>query len=185
VQILFASGFSPHLGLRYASDMTDAEWAMVEPFMPAVKRLGRPRLLPSRARFRFTSQRHSSSIPIRRGNQMRCSTSLQGYSSAPRPRFTLMPCRARRVRRQRQCHLYFARRVLFLLLRRQRLSDMPENTRYRCSPALLDTARVSQHTENTQFIFEPVSQANASRVSSPSGCSFAEAGRQTGPRWLA
>ena len=23
-------------GLRYASDMTDAEWAMVEPFMPAV-----------------------------------------------------------------------------------------------------------------------------------------------------
>jgi transposase len=30
-------------GLRYASDMTDAEWAMVEPFMPAVKRLGRPR----------------------------------------------------------------------------------------------------------------------------------------------
>ena len=30
-------------GLRYASDMTDAEWAMVEPFMPAVKRSGRPR----------------------------------------------------------------------------------------------------------------------------------------------
>jgi transposase len=30
-------------GLRYASDMTDAEWAMVEPFMPAVKWLGRPR----------------------------------------------------------------------------------------------------------------------------------------------
>jgi hypothetical protein len=30
-------------GLRYASDMTDAEWAMVEPFMPAVKRLGRNR----------------------------------------------------------------------------------------------------------------------------------------------
>ena len=30
-------------GLRYASDMTDAEWAMVEPFMPEVKRLGRPR----------------------------------------------------------------------------------------------------------------------------------------------
>lgn len=30
-------------GLRYASDMTDAEGAMVEPFMPAVKRLGRPR----------------------------------------------------------------------------------------------------------------------------------------------
>jgi hypothetical protein len=30
-------------GLRYASDMTDAERAMVEPFMPAIKRLGRPR----------------------------------------------------------------------------------------------------------------------------------------------
>src|SRR5690242_19051368 len=30
-------------GLRYASDMTDAEWAMGEPLMPAAKRLGRPR----------------------------------------------------------------------------------------------------------------------------------------------
>src|SRR5258708_9773610 len=30
-------------GQRYASDLTDAEWALVEPHMPAVKRLGRPR----------------------------------------------------------------------------------------------------------------------------------------------
>jgi DNA invertase Pin-like site-specific DNA recombinase len=36
-------------GLRYASDMTDAEWAMVEPFMPAVKRLGRPRKVDVRS----------------------------------------------------------------------------------------------------------------------------------------
>jgi transposase len=36
-----------HEGLRYASDMTDAEWAMVEPFMPAVKRLGRPGCSPA------------------------------------------------------------------------------------------------------------------------------------------
>lgn len=28
---------------RYASDMTDAEWALVAPFMPAPSRLGRPR----------------------------------------------------------------------------------------------------------------------------------------------
>jgi transposase len=28
---------------RYASDLTDAEWALIEPHMPAVKRLGRPR----------------------------------------------------------------------------------------------------------------------------------------------
>ena len=30
-------------GRRYASDLTDAEWAMIEPHMPAVKHLGRPR----------------------------------------------------------------------------------------------------------------------------------------------
>ena len=29
--------------LRYASDMTDAEWALIEPYLPAAKRLGRPR----------------------------------------------------------------------------------------------------------------------------------------------
>jgi transposase len=28
---------------RYASDLTDAEWALIAPHMPAVKRLGRPR----------------------------------------------------------------------------------------------------------------------------------------------
>ena len=30
-------------GQRYASDLTDQEWALIEPHMPAVKRLGRPR----------------------------------------------------------------------------------------------------------------------------------------------
>jgi transposase len=30
-------------GQRYASDLTDAQWALIEPHMPAVKRLGRPR----------------------------------------------------------------------------------------------------------------------------------------------
>ena len=30
-------------GQRYASDLTNAEWALIEPHMPAVKRLGRPR----------------------------------------------------------------------------------------------------------------------------------------------
>ena len=30
-------------GRRYASDLTDAEWALIEPHMPAAKRLGRPR----------------------------------------------------------------------------------------------------------------------------------------------
>lgn len=30
-------------GRRYASDMTDAEWALIAPFMPARKRTGRPR----------------------------------------------------------------------------------------------------------------------------------------------
>ena len=30
-------------GLGYASDLTDAEWALLEPHMPAARRLGRPR----------------------------------------------------------------------------------------------------------------------------------------------
>jgi putative transposase len=30
-------------GLRYASDMTDAEWTLIEPWMPAPSRRGRPR----------------------------------------------------------------------------------------------------------------------------------------------
>jgi len=34
--------------LRYASDMTDAEWALIEPHLPAAKRLGRPRCEPLR-----------------------------------------------------------------------------------------------------------------------------------------
>jgi len=28
---------------RYASDLTDAEWSIIEPLMPAARRLGRPR----------------------------------------------------------------------------------------------------------------------------------------------
>ncbi|WP_404295336.1 IS5 family transposase (plasmid) [Microvirga sp. RSM25] len=31
-------------GLRYASNLTDAEWALIEPFMPAARRIGRPRM---------------------------------------------------------------------------------------------------------------------------------------------
>ena len=34
--------------LRYASDMTDAEWALIEPHLPAAKPLGRPRCVPLR-----------------------------------------------------------------------------------------------------------------------------------------
>jgi transposase len=35
--------------LRYASDMTDAEWALIAPHLPAAKRLGRPRCVALRA----------------------------------------------------------------------------------------------------------------------------------------
>ncbi|MGA7262229.1 MAG: IS5/IS1182 family transposase, partial [Stellaceae bacterium] len=34
---------------RYASDLTDAEWALIEPHLPAAKRLGRPRATELRA----------------------------------------------------------------------------------------------------------------------------------------
>lgn len=36
-------------GLRYASDMTDAEWLLVEPFMPKAKPIGRPREIDLRS----------------------------------------------------------------------------------------------------------------------------------------
>jgi transposase len=36
-------------GQRYASDLTDAEWALIEPHMPAAKGLGRPRETELRA----------------------------------------------------------------------------------------------------------------------------------------
>lgn len=36
-------------GLRYASDLTDAEWALIAPLLPAPRRLGRPRTADLRA----------------------------------------------------------------------------------------------------------------------------------------
>ena len=38
-------------GGRYASDATDAEWALVVPLMPSVRRVGRPRTTDLRAVF--------------------------------------------------------------------------------------------------------------------------------------
>ncbi len=35
-------------GLRYASDLTDAEWAVIAPHMPAPRQPGRPRRTPLR-----------------------------------------------------------------------------------------------------------------------------------------
>ncbi len=35
-------------GLRYASDLTDAEWALIEPFMPMPPHRGRPRTVALR-----------------------------------------------------------------------------------------------------------------------------------------
>jgi len=36
-------------GQRYASDVTDAEWVLIRPFMPAKSRTGRPRRTKMRA----------------------------------------------------------------------------------------------------------------------------------------
>jgi transposase len=36
-------------GLRYASDVTEAEWALISPHLPAAKPLGRPRETDFRA----------------------------------------------------------------------------------------------------------------------------------------
>lgn len=35
-------------GLRYSSDLTDAEWSVIEPLLPAAPRLGRPRTVNAR-----------------------------------------------------------------------------------------------------------------------------------------
>ncbi len=35
-------------GLRYETDLTDAEWALIEPFMPKPNQRGRPRAWPLR-----------------------------------------------------------------------------------------------------------------------------------------
>jgi hypothetical protein len=35
--------------LRYASDLTDDEWALIEPFMPGANKIGRPRTTDLRA----------------------------------------------------------------------------------------------------------------------------------------
>src|SRR5882724_10857939 len=35
-------------GLRYASDMTDGEWMLVEPFLPGASPIGRPRIVELR-----------------------------------------------------------------------------------------------------------------------------------------
>lgn len=35
--------------MRYASDLTEAEWSLIEPFMPKVNRIGRPREADLRA----------------------------------------------------------------------------------------------------------------------------------------
>jgi len=52
-------------GLRYASDLTDAEWALVAPFMPAPKRLGRPRRTALRAVVNAILYLASGGIPWR------------------------------------------------------------------------------------------------------------------------
>jgi transposase len=36
-------------GLRYASDLTDEEWALIEPHLPSALRRGRPRVTALRA----------------------------------------------------------------------------------------------------------------------------------------
>jgi hypothetical protein len=56
------------------------------------------------------SQRHSSSIPIRQGNQNALLNHTAKIQFGPSPCLALMPRRAHRVRRQQECHLYFARR---------------------------------------------------------------------------
>jgi hypothetical protein len=50
-------------GLRYASDMTDAEWAVIVRQLPPRRRLGRPRTVDLRNVWRDTGRWQGSSRP--------------------------------------------------------------------------------------------------------------------------
>src|SRR6266849_3310488 len=95
---------------------------------------------------------NSSSIPIRRGNQMRRSTSLQGY----RPAFGCDALSRRSCLPPTGCHLYFAHRVTFLscadthlnaegALDRLRLSSEIEGGDIAAGGAKLDRLRLAAH----------------------------------------
>ena len=54
-------------GLRYASDTTDAEWAIISPLLPPPSRLGRPRKVDPRAVLDGISVRASVRLPMAHG----------------------------------------------------------------------------------------------------------------------
>ena len=71
---------------------------------------------------------HCSSISSREG--IKCAAQPHCKDAArPRPHLALMPCRARCIRRQRQCHLYFARPVSFLSCADMHLKDSHRDRR--------------------------------------------------------
>ena len=62
-------------GLRYASDLTDAEWALVAPLIPPARRGGRPRDVDVRRKvpqvaFKPDWARHGKAAPFKRNDQM-------------------------------------------------------------------------------------------------------------------
>jgi hypothetical protein len=50
--------------LRYSSNLTDAEWALIEPFMPAARRIGRPRMTCRRAPGRGDPEPRFDRVPV-------------------------------------------------------------------------------------------------------------------------
>jgi transposase len=58
---------------RYASDVTDAEWALIEPLMSAAKPLGRPREVEPRAVF--------DAIFVYRADRLSVADAAEGLSS--------------------------------------------------------------------------------------------------------
>ena len=51
-------------GGKYASDATDAEWALVAPLMPAVRRIGRPRTTDLREVFDAGPRHRDDRVPV-------------------------------------------------------------------------------------------------------------------------
>jgi transposase len=68
-------------GLRYPSDLTDAEWVLVEPLIPPARRGGRRRSVMARAFLRFSEQGRGDPFLLASPNAYNSKTSAERRSA--------------------------------------------------------------------------------------------------------
>ena len=69
-------------GLCYASELTDEEWSLIEPFLPKPKPLGRPRTTELRSALADAEQAASSAARLLLGHQAQPSGKLAAILEA-------------------------------------------------------------------------------------------------------